>query len=205
MTSNPGYRGAEFPDGVDDTPAVRTHHGGLPDPVGLDRTAVWGRQGAGSLVRGAARGGESKEREARLLGAGGTGQCQGSPRSDGSQRALEAWSAPDRRMIRLCRWAPEPEAGSLWRLVDAGARAPLASSLPSSVAMEATYQHTAYQTTSGYTATASGAYQYQQVRLLSSHLSVGWAASVPACGATHRRRRRHRPRPMRSPRSMTRR
>eukprot|EP01047_Picozoa_sp_COSAG01_P041117 COSAG01_NODE_3508_length_5989_cov_5.088115_6_plen_256_part_00 len=77
VTSNPGYRGAEFPDGVDDTPAVSTHHGGLPEPVGLGRTALWGRRGAGSLVRGAARGGESKEREARLLGAGGRAHRDG--------------------------------------------------------------------------------------------------------------------------------
>jgi hypothetical protein len=35
------------------------------------------RRGAGSLVRGAARGGESKEREARLLGAGGRAHRDG--------------------------------------------------------------------------------------------------------------------------------
>jgi hypothetical protein len=113
VTSNPGYRGAEFLDGVDDTPAVRTHHGGLAEPVGLDRPAVWDRQGAGSLVRGAARGGESKEREARLLGAGALAPVAGLTEIGRIPASCQTARPAHRSDSAVGHQSQRPEAGSL--------------------------------------------------------------------------------------------
>ena len=83
-TIRPRYLRAEFPAGRAATPAVGTHHGGLPEPVISSSGALCGRRGAVSLARAPARGGESSRCEARLRARGGSTYRDGGRRTCGA-------------------------------------------------------------------------------------------------------------------------